>query len=170
VVAVTPGFAITDHTGATHHAKHVIVAIGRRGSPKKLDVPIPPALESDVHYHLADARSFAGRRVLVVGLGDVAMEAAVALSRQPGTEVTVSYRGDSFHRGKARNIAEIRRRVAAGAIRLIWRSEVAALAPGRATLATPDGRVEVPFDAVLTLIGQIVRPLDALSGLEAVPP
>jgi thioredoxin reductase len=93
--------------------------------------------------------------VLVVGLGDVAMEAAIALSRQPGTSVVVCYRGDDFRRGKARNIAELRRRAAAGALRIVWRSEVARLADRRAFLSTPQGTAEVACDSVLVLIGSI---------------
>ena len=50
----------------------------------------------------------------LVGLGDVAMEAALALAAQPDTRVVVSYRGDGFRRGKARNVEEMRRAVAAG--------------------------------------------------------
>jgi hypothetical protein len=83
------------------------------------------------------------------------MEAALALSRQPGTEVTVSYRGADFHRGKARNIAELRRREAAGALRIAWRSELRALEPGRAVLSGPGGPMPVPCDAVLAFIGAI---------------
>lgn len=151
------------HT-TTRRAAHVLVAIGRRGSPRRLDVEVPPAMLDHVHYALADARSFAGRRVLVVGLGDVAMEAALALARQPGTAVTVSYRGADFARGKARNLAEVRRRVAAGAIRLIWQSEVTAITPGRVRLRTPAGPTEVACDAVLVLIGAVARD-DLVGGL-----
>jgi len=144
-----------DGAASSHRAAHVILAIGRRGTPRPLDIAIPPALAGDVHYSLADARSFAGRRVLVVGLGDVAMEAAVALSRQPGSEVVIAARAPEFRRGKARNIAEVRRRVAAGTLRVVWQSEVASLAPGRATLATPTGSLVVPCDSVFVLIGAI---------------
>jgi thioredoxin reductase len=144
-----------DGAASSHRAAHVILAIGRRGTPRPLDIAISPALAGDVHYSLADARSFAGRRVLVVGLGDVAMEAAVALSRQPGTEVVIAARAPEFRRGKARNIAEVRRRVAAGTLRVVWQSEVASLAPGRATLATPTGPLVVPCDSVFVLIGAI---------------
>ena len=144
-----------DGRSETHRAARVLVAIGRRGTPRRLPIELPADILDHVHYSLADARSFAGRRVLVVGLGDVAMEAAIALSRQPGTTVTIAARGPDFRRGKARNIAEIRRRAASGTLAIHWRAEVAALAPGRATLATPAGPLEVGCDAVFVLIGAI---------------
>lgn len=164
--APDPGaFTVTavdgDGRATTRRARHLLVAIGRRGSPRRLDVAVPAAMTDHVHYALADARSFAGRRVLVVGLGDVAMEAAIALSRQPGTTVTVSYRGPDFQRGKAKNHAELRRRVAAGAVRVVWHSAVASLAPGQARLRVEavgsPATVVVPCDAVLVLIGAIAK-------------
>jgi thioredoxin reductase len=145
----------SDGTRSSHAGAHVVIAIGRRGTPRKLAAEIPDDVAAHVHYSLADARSFAGMRVLVVGLGDVAMEAAIALSSQPGTEVVVAARAAEFQRGKARNIAELRRRVASGALRIAWRSEVAAVRPGVAQLATPAGAVEVACDAIFVLIGSI---------------
>jgi thioredoxin reductase/NAD-dependent dihydropyrimidine dehydrogenase PreA subunit len=146
-------------TATTHRARTVVLAVGRRGSPRRLAVDIPPAMAAHVHYALADAASFAGRRVLVVGAGDVAMETAIALSRQPGTAVALSYRGPDLRRGRARNIAELRRRIAAGAVRAHWSSEVTALAPGAATLATPAGPLRVACDSLFVLIGSEVSHL-----------
>ena len=139
----------------TLRARRVIVAIGRRGSPRRLPIAIPAELSERVFYSLADARSFAGQRVLVVGLGDVAMEAAIALSRQPDTEVSVSYRGPDFRRGKARTIETFKRRVEAGAIRAHFATEVADLRDGRVRLQGTNGPIELDCDAVFVLIGAI---------------
>ena len=141
-------------------ARRVVLAIGQRGSPRKLPVPIPAEIEDRVYYHLADARSLAGQRVLVVGLGDVAMEAAVALSRQPGTTVTIAARGDGFRRGRPRNIDEVKRLAAAGRLTVRFEAEVAGLAPdGRGglevTLSSADRARILAVDAVLVLIGNI---------------
>jgi hypothetical protein len=94
----------------------------------------------------------------------------VALARQPGTTVTVSYRGAGFARGKARNIDEVRRLVASGRVRLVFESTVERVDEGWAVLGTPglaqrvdDGRspalpepgrdLRVRVDAVLALLG-----------------
>ncbi len=124
-------------------------------------MPLAPEVEARVHYHLSDARSFEGQRVVVVGLGDVAMEAAVALSRQPGTAVTVVHRGESFTRGKARNIAELKRLVDAGRIGLRLGAEIAAISPERVTVRGPKGEASLGYDAVLVMIGSI-PPREAL--------
>ncbi|WP_437594618.1 NAD(P)-binding domain-containing protein [Sorangium sp. So ce1000] len=141
-------------------ARRVLLAIGQRGSPRRLPFELPAEVEGRVYYHLADARSLAGSRVLIVGLGDVAMEAAIALSRQPATAVTVVYRGAGFRRGKTRNIEELRRLAAASRLSLLFETDVSALAADPrgalvATLASPSGSRAHPCDAVLVLIGSI---------------
>jgi thioredoxin reductase/NAD-dependent dihydropyrimidine dehydrogenase PreA subunit len=105
-------------------AEHVLLALGKRGSPQKLEVLVPEAWAAHVHYALIDARPFAGRKVLVVGLGDTAMEAAVALAGQPGCEVTLSARASGFRRGKARNIEAVQRLAAQGKLTLLFDSSV----------------------------------------------
>ncbi len=154
----TPQFEVQAHTAAgprTWITRRVILALGRRGTPRKLPVAVPEALQSRVHYSLADARSLAGRRVLIVGLGDVAMEAAIALARQPDTTVTVSYRGDDFRRGKGRNIEQVKRLTAAGRIDLRLRTEVERIEPGEIILRSPDGPQPIPWDTLLVMIGSL---------------
>ncbi len=143
------------HDGSEHvfRARRVIVATGRRGSPRKLALEIAPGAESKVFRHLADARSLAGQRVVVVGLGDVAMEAVVALASQPGTRVTVVHRGEGFTRGKARNVGEVRALVERGKVDLRFRTELAAVGTQGVTLRGPDGDAPLPADAVFVLIG-----------------
>lgn len=162
VTAVTPsgggGFVVEAEreSGPVRlRPRRVVLAVGKRGTPRKLPVPIPDAAIDRVHYHLADARTFAGRRVVVVGLGDVAMEAAIALSRQPGTEVTLVHRGEGFSRGKARNVEEVQRLVGAGRIALHLATEIAEIGPADITLRGPAASRRLAFDAVLVMIGAI---------------
>jgi len=153
-----PRFEIHAETAAgprRFFARRVILALGRRGTPRKLDVAIPDSCSSRVHYSMADARSFAGRRVLVVGLGDVAMEAAIALARQPGTTVTVSYRGHEFRRGKGRNIEQLQRLAAAGRIDLRLGTEIERIDPEAIVLRSPTGGAALPWDAMLVMIGSL---------------
>lgn len=135
----------------------VLLACGRRGTPRKLDVSIPDAMLDHVHYGLADARSFAGRSVCVIGLGDVALEAAIGLANQPGTRVAISYRGAELRRGKRRNLDELRRLIEAGRVEMLWNTEVAAIDVGRMQLRSTVGTGErwIMVDSVFVMIGNV---------------
>ncbi len=113
----------------------VLLAIGRRGTPRKLDVPgeeLPKVV-----YRLIEPEQYQGRRVLVVGGGDSAIEAALACAEQPGTTVTLVYRGEAFGRVKAKNRERL------DAARAANRVDVRLLAEARRILAD---RVELTVD------------------------
>ncbi len=134
-------------------AERVLLAVGRRGTPRELEAVVDPEAVSRVHHALSDARAYAGRRVLVVGLGDSAMEAVIALARQPGSTITVSYRGADFSRGRAANVDAMRRLVASGRVRLLLGSQVVRVDARWALVRTPEGIEKVAVDTVLALIG-----------------
>lgn len=95
--------------GGRSDARRVIVAIGRSGDFRQLRVPGESLPK--VFNRLHDPREYAGRRALVVGGGDSALEVAIALA-QGGAEVTLSYRRHAFVRPKPANLAAIERLVA----------------------------------------------------------
>ncbi len=134
-------------------ASQVLLAIGRRGTPRPLGAEVLPGAACPVVSSLSDARALAGKRVLVVGLGDSAMEAIVAVARQPGAEVTVSYRGSDFARGRARNIEQVRRLLSSGRVRVLFGSNVARIDAEGVLLGTPAGEERVAADVVLALLG-----------------
>jgi len=119
-----------------HHARHVCLAIGRRGTPRKLDVPGEEL--SKVAYSLLDANSYTGRRLLVVGGGDSAVETALALAEQPGNAVTLSYRQGSFHRIRARNEARLQAALEQRRLQVEHYSRIVSI---------EDDRVVLEFDA-----------------------
>jgi thioredoxin reductase len=108
-----------------------------------------------VSHALVDARAFTGQRVLVVGLGDTAMEAIIALSHQPSTQITVCHRGDGFTRGKARNIREVERLARAGRIRLVLGARVTRIGDGSVVLDEGGSAKTLTIDRVLVLIGGV---------------
>src|SRR6267154_1215053 len=103
-------------------ARKVVLAIGRRGTPRKLAVPGEEL--SDLAYRLPDPEQYQGSRVLVVGGGDAAIEAAVQLAEQSDARVTISYRGDSFAKVREANRKRIQELVASRRIRTLMNSEV----------------------------------------------
>ena len=135
------------------YAEHVVLALGKRGSPRKLPLPIPEAWDSHVHYSLIDARPFAGRRVLVVGLGDSAMEAAVALAAQPGSDVTLAARAPEFRRGKARNIEAVQRLAAQGRLTLLFDASVAGFTAHGVRMLVASETRELAVSSLFVLIG-----------------
>ena len=64
----------------TYRTRSVLLAIGRRGTPRKLGVPGEE--QTKVSYSLLDPAEYQGRRVLVVGGGDSALEAATSIARE----------------------------------------------------------------------------------------
>ena len=136
--------------------RRVLLAMGKRGTPRKLEVPVPEAWQSRVHYALLDARPFAEKRVLVVGLGDSAMEAALALAEQPGAHVTVAYRGSGFRRGNARNQRRVQRLADDGRIDLWLNTEVREFSEHGVVLERDGEPSKHVFDAVFVLVGALL--------------
>jgi len=134
-----------------YRARTVVLALGRRGTPRRLGVPgeeLPT-----VFYDVAEMADFAGRRVLVVGGGDSAIESALGLANQAGTSVTLSYRGDAFTRLKERNRARIRSAIADGRVRAVLRSTVREIRPDVVVLDIEGATQIVPCDDVVVRIG-----------------
>jgi len=131
------GFRVLGN-GREHRARRVVLAIGRRGLPRKLGIPgedLP-----NVAYSLREPEAYRGDRLLVVGGGDSAVEAAMALSDQPGTEVRLSYRRDRFSRIKPKNRDRIEAAAESGQVSLLWSTEVVENRKGMALLrhTSPD--------------------------------
>jgi thioredoxin reductase/polyferredoxin len=138
-------------------ARRVIIAIGRTGNFRKLNVP-GEGLDK-VSNRLIDASKFAGKRVLVVGGGDSAMEAAISLAEE-GATVDLSYRKKEFARPKPENIAKLQRLEAEGRLKLHLGTNVQDIDEGEVTLCGDSGCDQViPNDNVFTLIGR-EAPLD----------
>jgi putative YpdA family bacillithiol system oxidoreductase len=102
-------------------SKTILLAIGRRGSPRKLG--IPGEEKEKVAYRLLEPELIQGKNVLVVGGGDSAIENALLL-KDEGNNVTLSYRKDSFSRLKPKNLERIENAVKNRDIRVILNSNV----------------------------------------------
>ena len=132
-------------------ARRVVLAMGRRGNPRRLEVP-GEALPK-VFYDIVEMEAFAGSRLLVVGGGDSAIESAVGLANQAGTEVTLSYRGDAFTRIKDRNRAKIEAERARGRVNVLLGSQVREILPEQVLLEVEGRPHLLPNDHVIVRIG-----------------
>ncbi len=133
--------------------RNIILAMGRRGTPRRLNVPGEDLAK--VAYQLIDAEAYQGRRVLVVGGGDSAVEAAMGLAHQEGCRVTLSYRKAELMRIKQRNADRIAPLIAAGTLKFLGATTVTSIHGDKVTLEGPDGPVSVPNDDVFILAGGI---------------
>ncbi|MEK7704422.1 MAG: NAD(P)-binding domain-containing protein [Myxococcota bacterium] len=143
-------FEVTTSQGV-FAARKVILAIGRRGTPRRLEVPgedLP-----HVTYNLTDAAQYRGRAVMVVGGGDSALEAASALCDEAGTHVTLVYRGEGFFRAKEKNRTRIEQLAGSGKLQVRLQSQPTHLLPGRALLEIPGGQTVARADSVIVSIG-----------------
>ncbi|HEY2457640.1 MAG TPA: NAD(P)-binding domain-containing protein [Candidatus Acidoferrum sp.] len=112
-------FAVTTGKGE-HRAKHIILALGKSGSPRKLGVKgeeLPKVM-----YRLIEADHYVNKKILVVGGGDSAVEAAMGLASQVGNSVTLSYRQSEFSRIKDRNAQRIAEFAKKGKLKVLFNS------------------------------------------------
>jgi len=98
------GFKLTSSKGE-YKVKTILLSIGRRGTPRKLGVSGEDSPK--VVYNLIDPAQYKNKRVLIVGGGDSALEAATSIADEEGTKVAISYRSESFSRAKEKNRQKI---------------------------------------------------------------
>ena len=139
---------------AEYRTRAVLLAIGRRGTPRKLDVPGEECAK--VVYRLIDAEQYRGQHVLVVGGGDAALEAALACSEQPGTKVALSYRSEAFGRVKPKNRELLQQAEAAGRINVLLSSNVKSITPHQVILEQQKRKVELSNQAVIVCAGGVL--------------
>ncbi len=141
----------------TIQSKRVIIAIGRTGNFRKLDVPGEKL--DKVSNRLIDSSKFAGQKVLVVGGGDSAMEAAISLA-EDGAAVDLSYRKKDFSRPKPTNIERLKGLEESGKVNLHMVTDVRKIDEHEVTLSGEDqADLTLKNDHVFTLIGR-EAPLD----------
>jgi thioredoxin reductase/NAD-dependent dihydropyrimidine dehydrogenase PreA subunit len=135
----------------TLRARRVVLAMGRRGNPRRLGVAGEELPK--VFYDIVEMEAFAGGRALVVGGGDSAIESAVGLASQPDTEVTLCYRGDTFSRIKERNRTRIEAERERGRVNVLLKSQVREIRSECVVLEL-EGRPHIlPNDHVIVRIG-----------------
>ncbi len=147
------GYAVRTNR-RVYNTRAVLLAIGRRGTPRKLEVP---GEERDkVVYRVIDPEQYRNLHVLVVGGGDSALEAATTIAAEPGTTVTLSYRSGAFTRAKQKNRERVDEMVAAGRLRVLLNSNVASIGEKDVAIDCGGSVETVPNDAVVISAGGIL--------------
>jgi thioredoxin reductase (NADPH) len=143
-------FTVTTSKGQ-HRARHVLLALGKGGSPRKLGVKgehLPKVM-----YRLIEADHYVNKRILVVGGGDSAIEAAMGLGHQVGNQVTLSYRKEAFSRIKERNAQRIQESVRKGKVKVVFNSNPAEFKEDAVVLDVNGKLQEIPNDFVWIFAG-----------------
>ena len=154
-ISQRPGGGFDVHTSAeVFSANRVILAIGRRGVPRKLGVPGEDL--SKVSYSLREPEVFAGDRVLVVGGGDSAIEAAMVIAEQKDSVVHLSYRRSSFSRIKPANHERIHEAVERGLLKVLWETNLRVIDEDAVMLTATDTEMTLGNDQVLVFAGGIL--------------
>ena len=155
------GFQVETAAGI-YLTRHVLLAIGRRGTPRKLGVTgenLPKVV-----YRLIDAEQYAGQSVLVVGGGDSALEAAASLADAGGSRVVLSYRGAAFARAKSKNRSRVEALAQAGTLIIALNSEIQCITPDAVCVASNGQSHWLKNDAVIVCAGGVL-PTEFLKGI-----
>jgi thioredoxin reductase (NADPH) len=139
-------------TAKNQYRSHaVVLALGKSGSPRKLGVKgedLPKVM-----YRLIEADHYINKKILVVGGGDSAIEAAMGLGHQVGNQVTLSYRKEAFSRIKERNSQRIEESVRKGKVKVVFNSAPVEFKEKSVILEVNGVNQEIPNDFVWIFAG-----------------
>jgi putative YpdA family bacillithiol system oxidoreductase len=136
---------------ALFHANFVVLATGKRGSPRKLEVAGEDL--SKVAYRLIEAESYTDCDVAVAGGGDSAVEAALALSREGTNRVTLIHRRADFSRLRDRNRTKLAEAEQKGRVMVLRNAQIRKIEPASLTIEAPEGVSDLKNQYLFILVG-----------------
>lgn len=138
----------------TYKAQAVLLAIGRRGTPRKLGVPGEE--KNKVVYLLIDPLQYESQHVLVVGGGNSALEAALSLAATPGATVTLSCFTAAFGGVKEENLKKVQDAQGKGRLNVLFNANVQEIRDQDVVIDQTGKKIEIKNDAVIVCIGGIL--------------
>lgn len=142
-------FKVSTNTGQEFVSQNVLLAIGRRGTPRKLGVPGEDG--PNVAYRLLEPENISGKRIVVVGGGDSAVESAMLLMAD--NQVVLSYRSEQFARIKPKNRTAIDQAIAKGSLKVAFSSQLAFIGPDHVLLKEGENTRRIENDLVYIFAG-----------------
>ncbi len=142
-------FEVKTQMGDAYTAKHVVMAIGKLGNPRKLDAPgdtLP-----HVQYRLRDPKAYRDQDILVVGAGDSAAEVALALSEQ--NRVSIVNRKAELYRMNESLRQQIELKCERKEMTIYSSADVTLVEEDSATLSLPNGDTVVKAGHIFVKIG-----------------
>jgi len=147
------GYIVTTDR-SSYDTRAVMLAIGRRGSPRQLGVPGEELPK--VAYRLIDPEQYRNQKVLIVGGGDSALEAATSIAAEPGTTVTLSYRSGAFSRAKQKNRDKVEAMQADQRLSVLFKSNVKEIRKESVLIKVGDRVGTLENDSVIVSAGGIL--------------
>lgn len=138
----------------SYQTSAILLAIGRRGTPRKLGVPgedLPKVV-----YRLIDPEQYRNMHVLIVGGGDSALEAACSIAEEAGTTVTLSYRSEAFGRSKQKNRDRLQTLESRGKVKVMLKSNVKGVTKDKVSIEFQGQITDIPNDAIIVCAGGIL--------------
>jgi len=144
-------FKVTTIRGDNYTSARILLAIGRRGTPRKLNVP--GEMKEKVAYRLLEPEAISGKHIIVVGGGDSAIESALLLADQ--NHVILSYRNEVFSRIKPLNNIALNKAVAEGRLELRLKTNLLSIEDKTISLSVDDNseKIELQNDLVYIFAG-----------------
>jgi len=151
ILPVNKHFVVKTQSGEQYTSRKILLAIGRRGSPRKLNVPGEDSVK--VAYRLLESELISGKDIIVVGGGDSAIETALSLASQ--NTVHLSYRSEAFGRLKPKNKEKINTAIRDGNIHVLFNSNVTSIENETVKIQTKDDNQELVLknDLIYILAG-----------------
>jgi NosR/NirI family nitrous oxide reductase transcriptional regulator len=125
-----------------YRTQRVVLAMGKAGNPRKLGVSGEKENANRIHHRLLDADDYHNQYVTIVGAGDVACEAAIALATDPTNTVTLSAIDAELTFPKKRNVDAVRALEAEGKLQILLASKVESVAVDSVQIVKADGSSE----------------------------
>ncbi len=113
-------FKVVTNNGKDFYSNYILLAIGRRGTPRKLGIPGEESQK--VAYRLLEPERISGKKIVVIGGGDSAVESAMLL--KDDNAVILSYRKENFARIKPKNKEKIEEAIADKSLEVVFNSNL----------------------------------------------
>ncbi|MDF3818352.1 NAD(P)-binding domain-containing protein [Leptospira sp. 96542] len=144
------GYEVHTSNGEIFRTNNVIIAIGKSGDPKRLDVPI--AEKAQVYYRLIDPKESEDQNLVICGGGDTAIEATIACA-QYAKSITLVYRGSEFVRPKQANLELLNELINSKKIECMFETEITEIGEQNLFLKTKLGSKKISYNSAYILIG-----------------
>jgi thioredoxin reductase (NADPH) len=141
-------FNVETVNGEILTSQRILLAIGRRGTPRKLN--IPGEVSEKVAYRLLEPEKIHSKDILIVGGGDSAIESALLLA--DSNHVTLSYRSNAFSRLKPKNALAINTALKNKLVEVLFNSNITQISPNQAHYTIDDSSEELKLKNDLVYI------------------